>query len=59
MDILKIPMFLNMYLESHDTEKMLNTRGEILDFYMMHWNLKSSEMFAVRIENGLIRFIVQ
>lgn len=59
IDILKIPMFLNMYLENRETDKMLNTRGEILDFYIMHWKSKSSDMFAVGIENSLIRFIVQ
>ena len=32
MDILKIPLFLNMYLESNGDE--LNTCGEILDSYM-------------------------
>lgn len=34
MDILKIPMFLNMYLESQKSDKMLETRGEILDSYI-------------------------
>lgn len=59
MDILKIPMFLNMYLENRETDKILNTRGEILDFYIMHWKSKSSGRFAAGIENSLIRFIVQ
>lgn len=59
MDILKIPMFLNMYLDNRETDRTLNTRGEILDFYIMNWKLKSSEMFTIKIDNSLIRFIVQ
>ena len=57
MDILKIPMFLNMYLESNSDE--LNTRGEILDFYIMNWKSKSSEIFETGNENDTIQFIVQ
>lgn len=57
MDILKIPMFLNMYLESNSDE--LNTRVEILDFYIMNWKSKSSEIFETGNENDTIQFIVQ
>lgn len=59
MDILKIPIFLNMYLENQCAEKSLNTRGEILDFYIMNRKSKSSEIFETGCENDLIRFIVQ
>ena len=59
MDILKIPMFLNMYLDNRETDRTLNTRGEILDFYIMNWKSKSSERFETGIENSLILFIVQ
>ena len=59
MNILKIPMFLNMYLDNQETNRTLNTRGEILDFYIMNWKSKSSERFEIGIENSLIRFIVQ
>lgn len=48
IDILKIPLFLNMYLESNDDE--LNTRGEILDFYMT----KQSCQY-----NDVMRFILK
>ena len=34
LELLKTPLFLNMYLESDGTE--LNTRGEILDSYVMN-----------------------
>lgn len=57
LELLKTPLFLNMYLESDGSE--LNTRGEILDFYIMNLKSKSSERFAVGIDNSLLRFIVQ
>lgn len=59
LELLKIPMFLNMYLENRETDKTLNTRGEILDSYIMNLKSRSSERLAVRIDNSLLRFIVQ
>lgn len=59
LELLKIPMFLNMYLENRETDTPLNTRGEILDSYIMNLKSKSSERFAVGIDNSLLRFIVQ
>lgn len=50
MEILKIPMFLNMYLESQRTNKTLNTRGEILDSYIMQQSFQN---------NGVMRFILK
>lgn len=59
LELLKIPMFLNMYLENHENENSLSNRGEILDSYIMNLKSKSSERFAVGIDNSLLRFIVQ
>ncbi len=59
LELLKIPMFLNMYLENRETDNPLDTRGEILDSYIMNLKSKSSERFAVGIDNSLLRFIVQ
>ncbi len=50
MEILKIPMFLNMYLESQGTNKTLNTRGEILDSYIMQQSFQN---------NSIMRFILK
>lgn len=50
MEILKIPMFLNMYLESQETNKTLNTRGEILDSYIMQQSFQN---------NSIMRFILK
>lgn len=50
VEILKIPMFLNMYLENRETDKTLNTRGEILDSYIMGRNFQ---------KDSVVRFIVQ
>lgn len=50
MDILKIPMFLVMYLESQETDKAMNTHGEILDSYIM----KQSCQY-----NDVMRFILK
>lgn len=59
LELLKTPMFLNMYLENHENENSLNTRGEILDSYIMNLKSKSLERFAVGIDNSPLRFIVQ
>lgn len=40
IELLRLPLFLNMYLENQNTEAMLCTRGEILDNYVMHLNPK-------------------
>ena len=45
MEILKNPMFLNIYLEKIGGA---NTRGELLDWYFMNWN-----------GNDTVRFIIQ
>lgn len=42
IEILKIPMFLNMYLENCETDKILNTCGEILDSYIMSKNFQKN-----------------
>ncbi|MCM1220268.1 MAG: hypothetical protein NC548_37855 [Lachnospiraceae bacterium] len=57
LEILKIPMFLNMYLENKN--RTLNTCGEILDSHIMNWKAKSTEKSAIGFKNSLIRFIVQ
>jgi len=50
MEILKIPMFLNMYLENLETDETLNTRGEILDSYIMQQSFQN---------NSVMRFILK
>ena len=59
MDILKIPMFLNMYIESRTAEKPLNTRGEILDLYITDRKVKSSAGFVHGSDEITARFIIQ
>ncbi|MBQ8349505.1 MAG: hypothetical protein IJY19_07700 [Ruminococcus sp.] len=46
LELLKTPLFLNMYLESGGTE--LNTRGEILDSYVMNIQSRLPQDSAVR-----------
>lgn len=46
LELLKTPLFLNMYLESDGTE--LNTRGEILDSYVMNIQSRLPQDSAVR-----------
>lgn len=50
MDILKNPMFLNMYLKSQNSNKNINTRGEILDSYIMENDFQG---------DSVMRFVVQ
>lgn len=50
INLLKTPLFLNMYLDSDNSE--LNTQGEILDSYIM--NIQSRLP-----EDSLVRFAVQ
>ncbi|MDD7185815.1 MAG: hypothetical protein PUH54_09140 [Oscillospiraceae bacterium] len=58
-EILKKPLFLNIYLQNQNTEKQINTRGELLDSYVMNWKIKPSDCFAFGIEKSVIQFIVQ
>ena len=53
MEILKIPMFLNMYLENHENEKAINTRGEILDSYIMEQNFQNSNVMKFILKYAL------
>lgn len=46
LELLKTPLFLNMYLESDGSG--LNTRGEILDSYMMNIQSRLTQDSAVR-----------
>lgn len=46
LELLKTPLFLNMYLESNGAE--LNTRGEILDSYVMNIQSRLPQDSAVR-----------
>lgn len=46
LELLKTPLFLNMYLESDGFE--LNTRGEILDSYVMNLQSRLPQDSAVR-----------
>ncbi len=52
LEILKIPVFLNIYLESHTSENKLNKRGEVIDSYIMNWKDNSPD-------GGATKFIVQ
>lgn len=52
MEILKTPLFLNMFLDSRKTDENLNTRGEILDSYVM--NIQSRLP-----QDSAVRFVVQ
>ncbi len=52
MEILRIPLFLNIFLENYDSEKRLNNRGEILDSYIMNWKCSLPE-------DDTAKFIVQ
>lgn len=51
-EILKTPLFLNMFLDSRETGETLNTRGEILDSYVM--NIQSNLP-----HDSAVRFVVQ
>ncbi len=51
-EILKNPLFLNIYLQNRNTEKQINTRGELLDSYITNFKTNSSE-------NDSLRFIIQ
>ena len=53
MEILKIPMFLVMYLESQGTNKTLNTRGEILDSYIMEQTFQNSNVMKFILKYAL------
>ncbi len=52
LEVLKIPKFLEIFLDSHQNENELNKSGEIIDSYIMNW--KSN-----LLESDTIRFIVQ
>lgn len=52
LEILRLPLFLNMYLENHD--KSLCTRGEILDNYTLH--LKPKMKKHVKALQFVIRY---
>ena len=52
MEILKIPTFLEIYLESHKNGNKLNKCGEVIDSYIMNWKDNAQD-------GGVIRFIVQ
>ena len=51
-ETLKNPLFLSIYLEGRINGKSLNTRGEILDSYVMNRNLS-------HYENSIISFLVR
>ncbi len=51
-EILKNPLFLSIYLEGRINGKSLNTRGEILDNYVMKRNFS-------HCENSIISFLVR
>ena len=53
MEILKIPLFLNMYLENHETEKAVNTRGEILDSYIMQQSFRNNSVMGFILQYAL------
>ncbi|SFD30159.1 NACHT domain-containing protein [Ruminococcus albus] len=48
-ELLKTPMFLNMYLEINDSKKVLHTRGEILEEYI--FNREVSTGIRISFEN--------
>lgn len=52
LEILKIPTFLEIYLESHKNGNKLNKCGEVIDSYIMNWKDTVQD-------GGVIRFIVQ
>lgn len=52
LEILKIPVFLNIYLESHVSENKLNKRGEVIDSYIMNWKNNVPD-------GGATKFVVQ
>ena len=52
LEILRLPLFLNMYLENQD--KTLCTRGEILDNYILH--LKPQMKKYVKVLQFIIRY---
>ena len=57
MELLKIPMFLNMYLENqslNDDDSCINNRGELLNLYIANWGKTT-----VDYDNSVSRFIVQ
>lgn len=61
LEILKTPLFLNMYLESRksDDRAVLNTRGEILEAYVTGWAQSAAERSASGFDGKVIQFIVQ
>lgn len=48
MEILKNPLFLNMYLEGRINGKSFNTRGEILDSYIVNRNVSPTVRFILQ-----------
>lgn len=52
IEILKMPLFLNIYLDNYQSENRFNTRGEILDSYIMNWKDDI-------LEGRVVKFIVQ
>ncbi len=52
MEILKIPTFLEIYLESHKSGNKLNKCGEVIDSYIMNWKDNAQD-------GGTIKFVVQ
>lgn len=57
--ILKKPLFLNIYIQSQNTENKINTRGELLDYYIMNRKIKLSGCFLNNIDSSVILFIIQ
>lgn len=51
-EILKTPMFLNMYLEINDSSKALHTRGEILEEYILNREVRTGERISVENERN-------
>jgi len=56
MQIIKIPLFLNFYLESGSERKNLCSKGEILDYYINNLDCRISH---ISINHCVFRFIVQ
>ena len=61
MEILKTPLFLNLYLEGrlNHNAVQVNTRGEILDHYVTNWEKEFAKRTATGLDAKTIQFITR
>lgn len=52
-ELLKNPLFLNIYLENHNTANDINTQGEILDYYVENYKINTT------FDKVIIQFLIK